>query len=232
MKTARSDLTSYRRYYQKLTELAKKPNARNYVTAIFTLLSVSLFGWYAIRPTLQTILFLRREIRDLTKVNDQMEQKIATLIEAQNALQAVQQDLPLVAQALPQSPEVLNIVLQLRNLAQSSGASIAAIQVSQTPLAPKTPSDSSTSQTPSQGTAGAPVAAVKRTERTVTAVPISVTLGGNYETTRSFLTGILSLRRMLTIDQVNITPDKDSATGQTTGTTLRLVIKLNAYYLE
>ncbi len=58
----KSELQRFRRYYQRLGPFLTKQKNSQSTAAIFSLLAVSLFGWYAVRPTVPTILSLRREI--------------------------------------------------------------------------------------------------------------------------------------------------------------------------
>src|SRR5437762_11759734 len=97
----KTEYEKYRRYYQSLTPNLDKPENRAYTAIIFSFLVVSLFGWYAIRPTMQTIFTLKREIADNTEINIQMENKISALIEAQAGYQEVEPKIPIVNQALP-----------------------------------------------------------------------------------------------------------------------------------
>src|SRR3972149_7715954 len=113
----RTELHRYRRYYQSIENITKRPNTHFYTTTIFSFLAVSLFGWYAIRPTIQTILFLQREIRDKTELNKKMEDKIAALIEAQAYYQEVEPLLPVLDESLPSQPDAIPLIMQLRNLA-------------------------------------------------------------------------------------------------------------------
>src|SRR5689334_1508190 len=80
----------FKRFYQQLTPTLKKPKAQASTGAVFSFLAIALFALYAIRPTAQTIIYLRREIADKTVVNKQMEDKITALIEAQNTYESIQ----------------------------------------------------------------------------------------------------------------------------------------------
>ena len=124
----------FHRYYQRLQPIMKKPKARATTTAVFSFLAISLFVLYAIRPTAQTIIFLRREISDKTALNQKMEDKITALIEAQTNYESIQDKVPLVDEALPQNPDAIILARQLRNLANISGASISAMNMSSLPI--------------------------------------------------------------------------------------------------
>lgn len=216
----KTELSRYKKYYQTLEHVAGQPKSHMYTTAIFSFLVVSLFGWYAIRPTIQTILFLRRQIADDQIVNQKMEDKITAMIQAQSSYQTVQAQLPLLTQALPDNPEAIDVVSSLRNLSQIAQASISSLSVSQSPLV-------ATTQT---ATTSAVSSLSKKAK--IASVPISLSLSGSFPSINTFLNGVLSMRRILTIQSMNIKQDMESnvASGSAT-TSIRLVIKLNMYYL-
>ena len=224
----RTELHRYRRYYQSIENITKRPNTHFYTTTIFSFLAVSLFGWYAIRPTVQTILSLRRQIEDNTLVSKQMEEKITKLIEAQATFQTVTDLVPLIKEALPDTPEALSAMAQIRNLAAVTGASVSAISASSTPIL-----DAQTGQS-----LESPDEAKKLNKPTtgiqtkkVIAVPMTVSLTGPFVTIRSFLDGIIDMRRILTIQSINITADSEPQNGVDGGVPLKLVLQLNVHYL-
>lgn len=204
----------YRRYYQVLEPMLARPKTRAYTMAIFSFLAVSLFGWYAIRPTIQTILFLRREIQDKARINQQMEEKITALIEAEAAYQASQPQLPLVEQAITSTPEVLELVAQLRNISGVSGSSLSAVQVPTVPLLGQ------------DATPGAKLAQ-KQSDFSLTTV-----VDAPFPVVKSFLDAVLNTRRIVSIDAMNLRPSKEGGMtpGPGGGTFLQLVLKLKAYY--
>ncbi len=215
----KTEYQRYKHYYQDLTERVDKPKNRVYSTTVFSFLAVSLFGWYAIKPTVQTILFLRREIADDQVISLQMEDKISALVEAQSAHQTIEPKLGLIDSALPSSPDVLAVVSQLRALADNAQASLSAVQVPTVPLLGKDASQSAaaapTKSAPAAGTLGD--------------FPLSVTLNGSFDGIRSFMNGLLSIRRAITVDAISILPSKESSPTKNTG--LQLTLKLKAYYL-
>lgn len=203
--------TQFHRYYQRLTPIMKKPKMRASTTAVFSFLAISLFTWYAIRPTAQTIIFLRREISDKTTLNEQMENKITALIEAQETYETIKDRLPVVQQALPPNPDGVILARQIRNLAVISGASIAAIQVPSLPILGR------------EATPGAKLAPPKPLEE----FPINVVLTGPYSSLKTFIDGLLTLRRITSIDTINIRPAVRQGLSLDS---LQLSIKIQSYY--
>lgn len=217
--TKKTEIDRYRRYYRAMEEIVKRPKANAYTTAIFSFLAVSLFGWYAVRPTLQTILTLRREIADNTKISARMEDKITKLIEVQAGYQSVQDDIPLLDQALPNTPDAIGVVNQIKILAQANNASVSGISVSSVPIIGK-PSESTVSGSTQDAT-----------NKKVLDVPISTIITGSYPALRSFIEGLITLRRIVTIDTITLNIDTDTKVSSTSSDiALKMTVKVNAHY--
>ncbi len=202
----------FKRFYSQLAPTLKKPKAQASTAAVFSFLAISLFAWYAVRPTAQTIIYLRREIADKTVVNKQMEDKITALIEAQATYESIQDRLPLIGEALPYNPDAVLLARQLYRIASLSQASVSAIQVPSLPILTQ------------EASAGAKLT---QTKSQVGEFPVTVVLSGDYENIKSFLNGLLALRRLASIDSITIKQETNRATG---GTRLQLSIRVRGYY--
>lgn len=201
------------RYYKKIEPILKKPRMRASTSAVFSFLAISLFAWYAIRPTAQTIIHLRREIADKTTLNKQMEDKITTLIEVQEKYQAIQHRLPLLKQAIPENPDVTILVRQLQNIAVFSGASISSIQIPNIPILGQ------------EATPGAKLAQQKPTE----SFPVMITLIGEYPALKSCIDQLLTLRRITSIDSISF---KQGPAIAPYINNLQVSLKLTSYYMN
>lgn len=218
----KTELHRYKRYYQSLEGVTAKPKTRAYTTAIFSFLAISLFGWYAIRPTIQTILFLQKEIEDNKLINLQMEEKIGKLIEAHATYQSVEDDIPYLPQAIPPAPEALIALGQIRNIAIIRGASISAITSSAAPLL------SHEQTAPNKAAISKGVS-----NRKIKSVQLSVTVVGTYEMLQNIIEDIVTLRRIITIDSLSFTPNRESEQQLIFGSVpLKLVMRLNAHYID
>lgn len=211
----------YKRYYLSLEPILTKPANQAYTAIIFSFLAVSLFGWYAIRPTIQTIVALKREIADKTVLNKQMEDKISALIEAQATFGDVEKNLVVISQALPATSDPVAAVAQLQALAQETNVTVTALSLPSLALAPKLIGKQ---QSPSPSIASF-------------VVPISVT--GTYTNVKNFLQGIDALRRIIQINSMAFAPraarvsqSTESATIEATGTMVEVDLKLTVYYME
>jgi hypothetical protein len=223
----KTEIQRYRKYYHSLEPILIKPKSKAYTTVVFSFLAVSLFSWYAIMPTIQTILFLQREIRDKTDLNTKMEDKIAALIEAQSYYQDIEPNLPAVNEALPVIPDAIPLMIQLRNLASMSGTLISAVQLPSVPL--------TSQETVITGKTGVkmPINAPLKQQT----FDLSISIKGTYAGLRGFLEGVTRMRRIVVVDSYTVTPIRTDSISVASGSAaptdrfLQLALKLKAYYL-
>lgn len=202
----------FKKYYTQLEPVWEKPKNRMYTAIIFSFLAISLFGYFAILPTIKTILYLQKEITDKTEVNNKMEQKIADLIQARSLLDQIQTQLPLIREAIPENPEGLDLMLQLRNLTNTTEASLSSLSVSSIPL---TTQDTTT----------------KLTKSTDTKFAVNGLLIGGFSGLESFLEKVFNLRRIVIVDKINFSQTESSSVNTPeSGQTIRLSINLESYY--
>lgn len=221
----KNEIERYRKYYKALEPKLEKPRNKAYTTIVFSFLVVSLFGWYAIRPTIQTILLLKREIKDKTELSKKMEEKIAALIEAQAYYQEIEPLLPAIDQALPTIPDAVPVLIQIRNLASMSATSITTIQLPSVPIM---------GQEIMAGSKGVINPSSTSTKKQQT-FDISLSIKGPYSNLHAFIEGLTFMRRLVTIESVSIIPGLSdtisSASAKPNTKLLQLALKLKAYYL-
>lgn len=218
----KTELQKYRKYYESLEPVFAKTSNKAYTTVIFSFLAISLFGWYAIRPTIQTILYLRREISDKTELNKQMEDKISALIDAQAFYQEIEPLVPAIDQALPPNPDEVPLAIQFRNLANDSGVSIATLQLPATPLIIQ--NLSANGKTIAKAQTQAPI------------INFTMIAQGTYGALHSFVEGIQNMRRIASIESMAITKIHPIATSSESATLedqniLQLALTVRTFYL-
>ena len=206
-----SGYEKFKRYYRSIGPIMDKPKNRLYTAVIFSFLAIALFAWYAIRPTIQTIIYLQREIIDKSALDKQMEEKISNLVLAQASYEESKNVLPVLDDAIPNTPDALDAIIQIKNLVSTTQATLSSVRVSDVAL----------------------VANAKQTK----AIPakqeflVSLTISGIYQEVESFIQSLVSMRRILTIEQVNFIPDKETTqVSQPTGKIIRLTLQLKAYH--
>ena len=224
----KTEYEKYKRYYQTIEPNLEKPANRAYTAIIFSFLVVSLFGWYAIRPTMQTIFLLKREIKDKIQLNIQMENKISALIEAQAAYQGIETKIPMINQALPMIPDAVNLVAQLRKLSAQSHVTMIGINLPSLPIA-------------EEATDPQKVDIAKKLAEYF----ITLSISGAYTDVKAYLQGIADMRRIVQIESMTFVPQRSAAvvtseaestesasfTPPPTSTNVQVGLKLKVFYL-
>jgi Tfp pilus assembly protein PilO len=208
-------INQYKKYSQSITPFIQSPKTKSYSTVIFFFLVLSVFGWYAIRPTIQTILYLQREIKDKTETNKKMDEKIYALIEANSAYENSQPLLPVLSEAIPTAPDALDLVSQINILATNTNVILSSLQMSGIPLATQS------------GTAN------PKNTKAYTEFPIVFSVEGPYLSVVSFLKGLVSMKRIVTVGSLNFVPVKKTvflASESGNPALIKVSINLSGYY--
>lgn len=95
---------------------------------VLTLCALSFFGFFAIKPTVSTILKLRKELSDNLFVFHQLEVKIKNLTELRKLYFNLQQDLPTIKNTITAQPDVHLLFAQIQSIAQTSNIAIKKLQ--------------------------------------------------------------------------------------------------------
>lgn len=118
------------KYLSKLPYLSEE-RTQKFISIVLTLLALSFFGFFAINPTISTILKLQKELSDSEFVYDQLVTKIENLSELRKQYSSLQNDLPIVTDAIPVAPNVHLLFAQIQTVAQQSNISIKKLQSSE-----------------------------------------------------------------------------------------------------
>lgn len=154
--------------------LYKIKKVRVYTEIVFSLLAVSFFLFFAIKPTLLTITELIKTIQDQEVVVNQLQNKINALGAAQSEYNLISNDLYLVDEALPKNSQVSTLVKQIEVLALQSGVFLGSMKFD-------------------------PVA-LKEAGAGLKEVNFSLAATGDYQNLKSFLHLVNSLRRVINIE--------------------------------
>lgn len=204
-------VTRYRKYYaQNFVPFIKSKHATAYSMIILSLFTISFFGMFAIRPTLTTITQLQRQIEDSKQLDEALQNKINQLVTAQEEYQFIKDFVPAINNALPSHPELASVLKDIESLAAKHDATVSAIQVNAITYIPQN-NLASQDQKVVQG--GEP-----------TLIDMTIKLDGSYIELSSFLQKLLTMRRTVTAQIMELSPQSDKAS-------LQLVLKLNGYYL-
>lgn len=176
-----NELRRFSRYYRSLEPLLGKTAVKAYTTVILSFLTMSFFGYFAIKPTLSTIASLNKQISDAKFVDQELQDKINALSLAQTEYQKIQPDLPLVYNSLPKIPDFPFFIKSLEKIATDSGVQITNLNFKEIDLSNNTQATQSSVLIP---------------------IDFSLNLQGDYPQIDNFLSKITGLARLVVIDKM------------------------------
>lgn len=159
----------------------KEERTQKFTTLILTLAALTVLGLFAINPTLSTIVRLQKELEDKTAVDNKLTQKINSLSSLQNEYTAMENDLPIIYAAIPQTPEAPLLIAQLQEAASRSNVELLNTQTFQVDV-----------EKPG---------VTKR----FSAYSFSLTADGQYQNLLQFLSTITNMERVISVDIISIT---------------------------
>jgi len=106
----------------------KEEKTRSFITIVITLFAISCFGFFAINPTLSTIAQLKKQMADNTYVDQQLIDKEANLQTLQTKYSLLQNDLPVVINSVPASPDAAKFIAQIQAIAQKTNTKLEYMQ--------------------------------------------------------------------------------------------------------
>ena len=193
----------YSQRYKKIGPFFKKPRMRAYTMLILSFFTMSFFGVFAIKPTLQTIAGLKKKINDSLLVNEALEKKIINLSQVKEEYKKIENDLSLISKALPSEARFSFFLKDLETLAQEAGATISGVKLETIDLTQKD------LQSPIK-------------------ISSFLTLEGDYFSCKKFLEKLLNHSRIYLIDRFEIRSDlKEEGI-----TIINLGVRVDTHYLK
>lgn len=189
------------RAYKHFTPLVNSKKSSSYFAITLSLVSLSFFGLFAIRPTLITAATLITSVSDLEKLNIQYEEKISNLVRAQAEYEKIRDGLPFIRDAIPGSSSFPQLAKAIERFADQSNVSIIQLSIDGVPLPPPS----------------APNKLFK--------YGFNLIGTGDYLGINSFITHLLNWRRIVLIDSIEFNSENSSPSGH-----LKVAIKGSTYY--
>ncbi|MBI4084470.1 MAG: type 4a pilus biogenesis protein PilO [Candidatus Levybacteria bacterium] len=172
--------------YIKLFPAIQEKKVKQYTTLILTFVAMSLFGIFAINPTITTVIELRRTLDDAKFVNDKLEEKITNLRTLEDKYDRLGQDLFIINAAVPQKPDVSLLLAQIQGVALDSHVTLTTLQTLEVQQA-------SLAKVPSKNASFSFIAEVQ----------------GTYPQISKFLSLLVNYQRAITIEAVSITKHQE-----------------------
>lgn len=189
----RTQYHEYRRYLELLKQQARSPIAQVSLTIVGTLFLIGFLGMLAIRPTLATIGDLTRSIHDEQRNIDLLDRKIRSLQLAQQKLESLRDQLPLLRAAVPETVDMAGIARRIEMLASEHRLTVVEFTHADVLLYPL----------------GIPTVTIER-PLTASPIPVSLTVGGDEETLRQYIEDLERLDRIgrVTLTRLDVVPPK------------------------
>ncbi|MEX0895890.1 MAG: type 4a pilus biogenesis protein PilO [Patescibacteria group bacterium] len=189
-----------------LSEFYSRPATLVTMELLLSIGLVIILGVFAIQPTLITMTELNREIEEKEQLNVQLENKIGSLQSAQSVYSSIENRLDLLDEAIPSQPELIRTLKIVELLATENDVVIESINV------PRIPSE----DVPDR------LATLERQ-----ALPISVSVVGDYISIRAYVEELRNSRRSFVIDTVTFNLRENRGTQR-----LSASVTLNAPYFS
>jgi len=179
----RTEINRYRYYFNNFQTIVKRKDLRSFGELSLTLLVISFFLFFAIKPTLVIIAGLNKEINDKQVTSENLQKKITSLVAAQTEYTQNQDRFYLIDQALPETPDFPLLIFSLEKEATTSGVSLQSISITKIELKNANKTNPNPAAVPS--------------------FEFNSVLTGPYENLKLFLGQLENLRRIITLDTIN-----------------------------
>jgi Tfp pilus assembly protein PilO len=172
--------SNYEKYYKNLVPYFKKEKNQKYFTIVLTLTASIFFILFAINPTVSTIINLRKQLADAKVVDEKLTQKINNLTALSQQYQNIQDDLPFIIDAIPQTPKAPELVGQIQSIGQESSVQINNVEIMPLNL-------NVTSSTKSSS------------------FEFNVMGEGSFENVQSFISNLINMQRAVSVTSIQLT---------------------------
>ncbi len=207
----KKDYVRYKELFLKLLIVYKKRNdIRMFLEILLSLITITVFSIFALKPTLLTISQLIKDNREKEETINKMEQKIKNIATAQNIYNQNIEKISLIEQAIPNTPTPENLLRQIEGIAYTNSVTVIGSSVNEVVLIGEEKKKKNKNE-------------IENLPKNVSTITFSVNLTGPYLSLYSFLFNLENSRRPLIIDNININSSKKenesiiimSITGQT-----------------
>lgn len=206
----------YSLYYQRISLIYQRPEVKASMEIILSVFMVTILIFAAIRPTLTNIAALTKRIEDLESVNKKADVKIAQVFNAQNQLNAFQDNLRLYNEAVPDKFSYYGMAGRIELLARARGLTVGTVTMPGTRL-----------YGTGKGFGEWSTKLLTKDATNIVKSNITFTVSGNPNNVRDFLSDIENLDRVTLLDNVVMTTES----GQTgKNSTLKATGQISFYF--
>jgi Tfp pilus assembly protein PilO len=177
-------------YLSNIPTLTSEKNQK-FFSIILTFCALSFFGFFAIKPTVSTILKLQKEISDNEFVLGQLETKIISLTQLKVQYSNLQNDLPIIMNAITAQPDIALLFAQIQSAGKTSNITFKRLQNSEVEIVKKGNSP----------------------EKNYYSYTFTIGGSGSSENIYKFMQTISNMERVVDIDTFSISNAADQKTG-------------------
>lgn len=171
----------------------ERTDVKIYLEILLSLVTISVFSVFALRPTILTIAELIKEIEAKEELVAKLDNKIDTITKAQILYDRGRENIQLLKKAIPASPETDTLTYQLEGLVERNNLQAQVMSIGETTIlgAANTNQDNSDSS-----------------------IPFNIRLSGEYPTFYQFLDDIEKLSKPIRLQSTSIFSTEDKKTGE------------------
>jgi hypothetical protein len=211
----RKEYGRYREFFLNIVRLYKRnQDLRMFLEVLLSLVTISFFTFFALRPTLITITVLYKDIQTKEALVAQLDTKIQNIAAAQAIFTAEAQRIPLTNNSVPDLASPETFVRQIEGLAITNSVNLLGVSVGQVTLV------GAEKKTPTSATDIIPLPEGAKS------LTFSISVNGDYPQLSRFLSELENLRRPIKIDNSGL-----SSAQTEEGSQLVLLVSGRAPYL-
>lgn len=194
----RTNNNFYRRYLYNFVLLYKKrADLKMFLEIILSLVTIIIFGIFAVRPTFVTIASLITEINSKVDISQQLDQKIANIGTAQTLVDQNREKIDRLNIAIPDSPTPQTYIRQIEGLVTKNSVLLEQLRMEDIALVGQEATDETLPTEPIDETETITSLVLPPTAAEIN---ISLSVSGSYLSLLSFLKDVQNTRRPLVID--------------------------------
>lgn len=195
----------YSRYYTYVKPILTNKTVKTYSPIVFSIITITIFALYAIRPTVKTILSLQKSIYEQNQILTQISQKSKSLSEGRKNYQQIDpQTKQKLTFLLPDSTNVPKLIENIYSLARTRQATVSGLQIQPVDL----------DGPPTSLSKNAPLKEIE----------FNLNIQGSFKQTYDFLSELQNQSRLISIQSVTMNKPQDGS--------LIMTINAKAYYFK
>jgi Tfp pilus assembly protein PilO len=192
----KKDYFRYKELFLKLLIVYKKRNdIRMFLEILLSLITITFFSIFALRPTLLTISQLIKDNKEKQETINRMEQKIKNIATAQRIYDQNIEKISLIEQAVPNTPTPENLLRQIEGIAYLDSVTIVGSSVNEVVLIGEEKKKDNKNE-------------IKNLPENVSTITFSINVTGSYLSLYKFLIDMENSRRPFIINSINLNSSK------------------------